>query len=169
MSAIFVNDPESYLLQEGNNYLSFGGDARLENMLKLLILMYADDTVILADSPDKLQAAINGIEKYGEKWKLKVNVSKTKISIFGSRKHLDRVYLYNKKQIEIVDYFKYLGGPFAPNGKFTECRKYVVNQARKAMYLILKKARIQKLPIDVQLDFQYCFIAQKCGVFKIMI
>ena len=174
--AVFVNDLESYLLQEGNNYLSFGGDARLENMLKLLLLMYADDTVILADSPDKLQAAINGMEKYCEKWKLKVNVSKTKIIIFGSRKHLDRVYLYNKKQIEIVDYFKYLGVPFTPNGKFTECRKYVVNQARKAMYLILKKARIQKLPIDVQLDlfhnpwyFQYCFIAQKCGVLKIMI
>ena len=150
--AIFVNDLESYLLQEGNNYLSFGGDARLEHMLKLLILMYADDTVILADSPDKLRAAINGVEKYCEKWKLKVNVSKTKIIIFSSRKHLDRVYLYNKKQIEIVDYFKYLGVSFTPNGKFTECRKYVVNQARKAMYLILKKARIHKLPIDVQLD-----------------
>ena len=108
--------------------------------------------MILADSPDKLQAAINGMEKYCEKWKLKVNVSKTKIIIFGSRKHLVRVYLYNKKQIEIVDYFKYLGVPFTPNSKFTECRKYVVNQARKAMYLILKKARIQKLPIDVQLD-----------------
>ena len=65
--AIFVNDLESYLLQKGNNYLSFGGDARLENMLKLLILMYADDTVILADFPDKLQAAINGMKKYCEK------------------------------------------------------------------------------------------------------
>ena len=53
--------------------------------------MYADDTVILANSPDKLQAAINGMEKYCEKWKLEVNVSKTKIIIFGSRKHLDRV------------------------------------------------------------------------------
>ena len=146
---------ESYLLQVGNNYLSFGGDARLENMLKLLILMYADDTVILADSPDKLQTAINminGMEKYCEKWKLIVNVSKTKIIIFGSRKHLDRVYLYNKKQIEIVEYFKYLGVPFTPSGKFTECRKYVVNQARKAMYLIINKACIQKLPADVQLD-----------------
>ena len=72
LSAIFVNDFESYLLQEGNNYLSFGGDARLENMLKLLILMYADDTVILADSPDKLQAAKMGwksIVKNGN-WKL---------------------------------------------------------------------------------------------------
>ena len=64
--AIFVNDFESYLLQEGNNYLYFGGDTRLENMLKLLILLYASDTVILADFPDKLQAAINGMEKYCE-------------------------------------------------------------------------------------------------------
>ena len=62
--AIFVNDLQSYLLQEGNNYLSLGRDARLENMLKLLISVYADDTVILADSPDKLRAAINGMEKY---------------------------------------------------------------------------------------------------------
>ena len=37
--ATFVNDLESYFSQEGNNYLSFGGDARLENMLKLLILI----------------------------------------------------------------------------------------------------------------------------------
>ena len=97
MFAIFVNDLESYLLQEENKYLSFGGDARLENMLKLLMSMYADDTVISADSPDKLQAAINRMEKYCEKWELKVIVSKTKIIIFGSRKHLDRLYLYNKK------------------------------------------------------------------------
>ena len=62
------------------------------------------------------------------------------------------MYLYNEEHIEVVYYFKYLGVPFTPNGKFTECRKYVVNQARKAMYLILKKARTQKLPIDVQLD-----------------
>ena len=81
-----------------------------------------------------------------------VNVNKTKIIIFCSRKHLDKVYFYNKKQIEIVDYFKYLGVPFTPNCKFTECRNYVVNQARKAIYFILKKTRIQKLPIDVQLD-----------------
>ena len=77
-----------------------------------------------------------GWKNYCEKWKLKVNVSKTKIIIFGSRKHLDRVYMNNKKQIEIVDYFKhakYLGVTFTPNGKFTEYRKYVVNQAHKAM------------------------------------
>ena len=42
-------------------------------------------------------------------------------------------YLLYKRKNEIVDYFKYLGVPCIRNGKFTECRKYVLNQARKAM------------------------------------
>ena len=78
-------------------YLSFRGDARLENMLKLLIIMYANDTVILAHSPDKLQTARNGMEKYCEKWKFKVHFSKTKIIIFGSRKHLEYTCTIKKK------------------------------------------------------------------------
>ena len=43
------------------------GDNLSPLKLKLLISMHADDTMILADSTDKLQAAINGMEKYCER------------------------------------------------------------------------------------------------------
>ena len=58
--------------------------------LKLFALLYADDTIIMAESSHELQAALNGLNHYCNIWKLKVNVSKTKVVIFANRqpKHL---------------------------------------------------------------------------------
>ena len=46
--AFYVNDLENYLLEHNCNYLNF--DDSLDTYLKLLVLMYADDTIILCDS-----------------------------------------------------------------------------------------------------------------------
>jgi hypothetical protein len=51
--------------------------------LKLLRLLCADDTFILAESTEDLQAAINIFEEYCSEWKLSINVSKTKIVVFS--------------------------------------------------------------------------------------
>jgi hypothetical protein len=45
--------------------------------LKLFILLYADDTVIFAESAEDLQAPLNIFEEYCSEWKLYINVSKT--------------------------------------------------------------------------------------------
>ena len=50
--------------------------------LKLYQLLYADDTIILAESHVELQAALNTMHLYCKPWKLEVNASKTKIVIF---------------------------------------------------------------------------------------
>ena len=46
----------------GCKYLEFN-DEQLDNFIKLLILMYADDTIILADSEHNMQTAFNGQSK----------------------------------------------------------------------------------------------------------
>ena len=40
---------------------------------KLYVLLYADDTVIFVESPEQLQAALNGLFLYCKTWKLTVN------------------------------------------------------------------------------------------------
>ena len=40
---------------------------------------YADDCVIMAESAEELQNALNEFQMYCVEWKLKVNVDKTKI------------------------------------------------------------------------------------------
>jgi hypothetical protein len=44
--------------------------------------LYAEDTVIMAESREDLQAQSNVFGEYCKKWKLKVNAEKTKIFIF---------------------------------------------------------------------------------------
>jgi hypothetical protein len=51
--------------------------------LKLLILLYADDTVLMAESPEELQTLLDTFDDYYTIWNLKVNVDKTKIMIFS--------------------------------------------------------------------------------------
>ena len=49
---------------------------------KRYILLYADDTVILAENPNDLQASLNEMEKYCDTFNLHINVKKTKILFF---------------------------------------------------------------------------------------
>ena len=50
--------------------------------VKLFVLLYADDTVLLSDNPEDLQRSLNAMKEYCEMYKLSINESKTKIMIF---------------------------------------------------------------------------------------
>ncbi len=80
-------------------------------MFKVLVLMYADDTVILAEDETGINNALAAMGTYCDTWKLDINCRKTKITVFAKRK--DCVRKFNSKfkgeQIEIVDEYKYLG------------------------------------------------------------
>jgi hypothetical protein len=52
-------------------------EENLNIYLKLYILLYADDTVIMAESYEDPQVQLNVFVEYCKKWKLKVNAEKT--------------------------------------------------------------------------------------------
>ena len=151
--ALYLNDLQNFLCNENCNYLNFGV-TEINVYLKLLVLLYADDTVILADSALNLQLALNKLEDYCTKWKLSVNISKSKVCIFSKRKtKTDTLHFkYNDSIIEIVDHFQYLGVIFKYNGSFKLCIEKLFTQGQKAMFSVLQKCRKYDLPIDLQLD-----------------
>ena len=51
--------------------------------VKLFILFYTDDTVIISESADGLQHALNEFHTYCKRWKLTVNIEKTKVIVFS--------------------------------------------------------------------------------------
>jgi hypothetical protein len=121
---------------------------------RLYLLLYADDTVILAESAAELQASLNAMYSYCQTWKLQVNISKTKVVIF-SRSRLntnDMNFKYNGESLNIVTNFQYLGIIFSCKGSFNDAKSHLVHQARKAMFIVLRKARKLNLPIDMQLE-----------------
>ena len=74
----------------------------IEVYFKLNPLLYADDTVILAESKEQSQAALNSLYLYCQTWKLEVNPSKTKVVIFCN-KMVNRkpVFTYNGENIAV--------------------------------------------------------------------
>ena len=149
---LYINDLETYLLSKGNNHIDFKDDAA-NNLVKLFILLYADDTIILSNTVAGLQKSLDDLKNYCTEWKLRVNCSKTKVVIFEKRKaRRQPKFLYNNEELEIVESFKYLGVIFNYTGNFRKCKMYVKDQATKAMFALLSKGRRLKLPIDIMLD-----------------
>jgi hypothetical protein len=50
--------------------------------LILFILLYADDTALLAETANDLQTQLDAFYEYCNLWKLKVNADKTKVMVF---------------------------------------------------------------------------------------
>ena len=120
--------------------------------LKLTSLLYADDTIILAESKDDLQTALDTLSDFCNDWDLSVNSSKTKIMIFsrGKLRNLP-TFTFNNNTVDVVFEYKYLGIIFNYNGNFNKAKKNLCDQATKAMYALITKARKLNLPVDIQL------------------
>ena len=159
--SLFINDFEKYISDK------FNGLKSIENLfsdivqndeiviyLKLYALLYADDTIILAESPFELQLALNAVYNYCEKWKLKINVDETIIIRFSKRRSPNMNYEFwlNNEKVEVVDTYIYLGTTFSYNGKFKDAIKKQTIQAQRALFAIKSKKDIYNLPVDILLD-----------------
>ena len=73
--AFYVNDLENYIMEQNCNCLNFDDDY-INTYLKLLVLMYADDTIVLCDSEEKMKQALLALHNYCDDCKLKLNCDK---------------------------------------------------------------------------------------------
>ncbi len=60
-------------------------DGNAQQWLRLLVLLYADDTLIISDNPTDFQHAFDCFSNYCHDWKLTVNSAKSNVIVFGSR------------------------------------------------------------------------------------
>ena len=76
----------------------FVDDDQIATFLKLHLLLYADDTVLLAETPEDLQQSLTYMAEYCDYWKLSINVAKTQVMIFSRGKIRKLVFILKKKQ-----------------------------------------------------------------------
>ena len=150
--ALYLNDLEDYLFQKRNPGVTIDiNNEECVMVLTLIILMYADDTIILAENADSLQKSLIDFADYCRQWKLNINVNKSKVLIFGFRGNTNNSFYIDTEQLEIVDSYKYLGTFFAKSGSFLTARKHVAEQARKVLFLLYSRINNLNLPVDLQL------------------
>ena len=69
-------------MRKGLKSISEDFENDLQIYVKLFTILYADDTVLLAESAEELQSELNYLYEYCEKWNLKVNTNKSKVIVF---------------------------------------------------------------------------------------
>ena len=120
-------------------------------MLKMFMLLYADDTTICSESAEGLHQALDALSDYCDKWSLRVNVDKTKVVVFSRGKIRKMPTIkYKGRSLEVVFEFQYLGVCFNYNNKFNLAQKSLYDKASRAMFGLLKKCRKLMLPLDIQ-------------------
>jgi hypothetical protein len=149
--SLYLNDLDSVLSRDNNGIIIDFHVNNALHFLKLLLLLYADDTVIFGENESTFQLCLDNFYNYCQKWKLKINFSKTKVIVFGTNKPSKYSFNINGQPIETVKEYKYLGVVFSSSGSFLSCRKHVVSQANKAMHLLYMRISNLDLPIDLQL------------------
>ena len=103
--------------------------------MKRFVLLYADDTVIMAESREALQPQLNVYGEYCKQWKLEVIAEKNKIFIFSrGRPLVDIHFSLNESEIEIVSEFNYLGILLNRTGNFNKAITKQAEKAKQAMY-----------------------------------
>ena len=125
----YLNDlEEEFRFKDGNDGIDIG-------MLKIFLLLYADDIILFAKSSE-LQKSSDTLFVYCQRYKLSVNTSKTKVIVLrkGGILPRDLKFYYNGKEINIVNTFSYLGVVLSASGSFSDCQKTLSGQAQKAIF-----------------------------------
>ena len=158
--ALYLNDLQEHLSKAYNGLSSsfnliqdWVQDEDTLVFLKLFTILYADDTVVFAESRAELQAAMHGMLHYCIMWKLDINVQKAKVVIYGSKpgvKELD--FKFGEHNINVISEYTYLGICFPCNNNMNKGISVLKNQASRAMFSLIKKSRKLGLDFDIQLQ-----------------
>ena len=106
---------------------------------ELNTLLFADDVVLFAESPRLLQAELDTLEQYCNRWSLRVNVNKSKIMVFrngGKLKNYEKWY-FQGQEMSISTYYPYLGVVFSSVHSWTYNQKIRAERASKGVFLSL--------------------------------
>ena len=128
---IFVNDLPG-IFKEGCSPVSL-----LDN--KLNCLLYADDLLLLSESPDGLQTCINRLSEYCDKWGLEINIKKSKVLIFNNTGKLSNSqFVYKNVKLENIKKYTYLGVTFTASGTFSDAKQDLTKKGLKALFKVKK-------------------------------
>ncbi len=102
----------------------------------LCSLAYADDLVLLADSAEYLQTMVDKVSEWCRRWRLQLNIKKTKVMVFGQSSDGERVEVRSGgTTLEQVPEYKYLGILLNEDGRvgWRPAKEQMLRRARRAL------------------------------------
>lgn len=109
--SLYINGIVDRLLPVNTDAPSLAG-------VKIPILMFADDTLIISKTPNGLQRALSIFEDFCAARGLEVKVPKMKLMAFNPHRSFKGRVFMNKQPLELVRAFTYLGIQLKKNLKW---------------------------------------------------
>ena len=153
--AIYLNDFNKFLSEkyEGLSEITRSIKEELDIYQIIFCLLYADDTLVLAENNIELQKALDSLKIYCDKWALNVNIDKTKVIIFSRGKvRRFKTFNFGDKKIDVVEDYVYLGTTFNFNGTFHKAKAKQALQAKKATYSLIRRTKQLNLDFEVSIE-----------------
>ena len=100
-------------------------------MLKLFLLLFADDLALLSSTAIGLK---NQLSRMCEERLLKINIEKTKVMVFRKGGHLGKkeVWYLGSQKLDVVNNYTYLGYTFTTMLSTNQSVNYLAMKGRKA-------------------------------------
>jgi hypothetical protein len=102
---------------------------------RLSLLLYADDIVMIADSPEDLQRMVNELREYCRLWRFEINLDrgKTEVVVYGGpKKGVEGVEIwYGDKKINVVSGYTYLGMEIDKGGGWRRYKEKMIRKTRR--------------------------------------
>jgi hypothetical protein len=92
---IFINGIVQKVKEDGD-----GGEL---GDLRIPVLLFADDMVLMADGEEELERMVRKVKKYCEEWRLEVNVSKIKVMVVSKDGEKVAKVKYGEEEMECVN------------------------------------------------------------------
>ena len=103
--------------------------------------MYADDTVLFSNSELDFQYSLDVFETYCKDWKLNINVSKSKVIVFGNIRGRLLEFKIIEHTLDIVDEYKYLVYIYPKLDHSLQLNAILQNKPIKLSRLSLRKVK----------------------------
>lgn len=120
--------------------------------LTISCLMFADDILLLSESAEGLQNALNKVAEYCRKWQLSVNTKKTKIIVFQKKNipYTKSDFFLNGCKLEKVLKYKYLGNLIEASGKFHSTHVELSKKGSKVLFSMFKSLNpSDNIPLNI--------------------
>ena len=129
--ALFLEDLELFLQNRTDCGIEIAD-------LCLIMLLFADDMVIIGHSTLDLQQHLNRLHDYCNLWGLEFNIAKTKVVVFDKRGPVsaDKRLYYINELLDVVNDFNYLGVVFNFTGSFVLNNQCIIGKGLKAMHVL---------------------------------
>ena len=121
-------------------------------------IRYADDTTLIADTPQKLQKIVNIVKEESERKGLSINRKKTFCMVISKKNQINCCLKIDDEQIKQVTKFNYLGSMLTSDGRsVTEIRRRIAI-AKESFERLSKILKCRTMSIDTRLRVLNCYV-----------